>query len=237
MDWQKVASLLNNSHITKSSLLSIHQQHLDNGHRNANHLSQLVNVLGGIDQILHQYLSNDTIHLTDEQLTNIHQIITMNQPQSTPTCTVTIPVCTTPVPQVPQRYELGQFPKSQTKLNNLSSNSETKDDLAIEDIVSDHHTEFYYSFDENETYLHQYFGNEMADELLIIVHNKLMHIAMGLTITIYMGLLLASFQTAYYAIYTIIFAIILWIPFLSLWLLSSNVKGRYLYLYFHVGSM
>ena len=210
----KLAGLqLTNTKITKSSLLKIHQKQLDNHENNEHNLYELLDVFGGIDQILHEYLQNNTIQLTDEQLENIHQII--NPSQSPINLSITTNHTITRLPTTVLS------PQAQTQLNQpLNPNSQPPNDL--ESVTTD---AFYYVFDENKTYLHKYFGKQTTAKLLSILHNKFIHVLMGITMTLYLVLLLLFFGALMSAILSIICSVFLWIPFCCLWLLSVNIEG------------
>ena len=205
--------------VSRSSLLEYHQQQLDNNQNNDDQSSELLDVLGGVDHILHEYLQNNTIQLTDEQLTNIHQIITPSTDTKimSQTTTISVPVHNQTITKLPTGVLLT---KSQTILNPSNSVVDTLED------DYDKSDAFYYVFDENMTYLHKYFGYEWAQKLLSILHHKIMEIMMGLTMALYLVLLVGYFGTILYALYTIICSLLLWIPFCCVWLLSVNIEGR-----------
>eukprot|EP01084_Bolivina_argentea_P155399 270802_1 len=66
--------------VTKSSLSSIHKTKTYNDTKNDHNTIKLVNILGGIDKILSEYLSSQhQIDLTQMQLDEIHEVITSNE--------------------------------------------------------------------------------------------------------------------------------------------------------------
>ena len=63
--------------ITESHVYNIHQQQLSDGFNNKENTQQLIEILGGIDQILTDYISpNNTMTLQQDQLEQIYEIIT-----------------------------------------------------------------------------------------------------------------------------------------------------------------
>ena len=85
---------------------------------------------------------------------------------------------------------------------------------------------FYYVFDENMTYLHKYFSDATTRKLLFFLHNKITEIVMSITMLIYLVLLVGWMHTIFFAVYTIICSVFIWIPFCVTWLLSVNIEGR-----------
>eukprot|EP01084_Bolivina_argentea_P050164 92243_1 len=61
--------------ISKQYVNIIHQQQLQNGETNEDKTLQLVSALGGIDNILSEYLSNSSINIQSNTLVEINQII------------------------------------------------------------------------------------------------------------------------------------------------------------------
>ena len=63
--------------ITNSSLRRLHQQTVENGQDNAIHINRLIHILGGIDNVLRDYLSeaNAVFSLDQKQLTDIHEVL------------------------------------------------------------------------------------------------------------------------------------------------------------------
>ena len=61
-------STTNSSFITKEFLRNYHTQHIQTGHTNEHNTISLVNVLGGIDSILTDYLCNKELTLNEFQL-------------------------------------------------------------------------------------------------------------------------------------------------------------------------
>eukprot|EP01084_Bolivina_argentea_P118672 210509_1 len=69
--------LTNTNKITKQQLYQLHTEQLSNGQSNDDNTLELINILGGIDNILKHYLSNkDDSNINREQINEIHKIIT-----------------------------------------------------------------------------------------------------------------------------------------------------------------
>eukprot|EP01083_Nonionella_stella_P122365 368128_1 len=71
------------ANLTKHSVLEAHRRQLQDGGNNEANLLVLANILGGIDAILNQYLSNRTIELTPSQLNDINDLFIQRQRSST----------------------------------------------------------------------------------------------------------------------------------------------------------
>ena len=66
---------MGDSYKDKSILLNIHQQQLKYIDNNNDKTNELVNILGGIDNILKLILSSNDIELHNDQLHQIHDLI------------------------------------------------------------------------------------------------------------------------------------------------------------------
>ena len=74
-----------NEYITKSNVHDAHMKRLLNNKSNNSNTKELVEILGGIDKILTDYLSStNNMPLTHLQLINIHKIINKNDQLTSP---------------------------------------------------------------------------------------------------------------------------------------------------------
>ena len=65
--------------VTKAKLLTIHQQKLESEETIQQYARQIMDILGGIDQILTDYLSSNDIQLNPNQLKQLQSLITSEQ--------------------------------------------------------------------------------------------------------------------------------------------------------------
>eukprot|EP01083_Nonionella_stella_P120923 362873_1 len=67
---------------TRSRVLEIHKNRLEKGYVNDNNASSLLATIGGIDEVINVYLSHSDIILTDNQIHQIHELITTDDHQT-----------------------------------------------------------------------------------------------------------------------------------------------------------
>eukprot|EP01084_Bolivina_argentea_P233716 393572_1 len=70
--------------INKQTLLTAHIKQLTNDENNDDHAIQIVNILGGIDNILNEYLSNESINITNDRLNKLDSIVSRRTKISNP---------------------------------------------------------------------------------------------------------------------------------------------------------
>ena len=186
--------------ITKTLLYHMHQQKLQNGQNNIYHTTRLVNILGGIDLILEDYLSqsNTILPLDQQQLDGIHQVLFKEQQ--------------------PDKYEQQGKLFQVTRLDSIKKTND-KNTKVRKKYKSD---EFYYEFYDSDTYLNSIFPLTLASSIVKYTHFPITQVIMVITPLVYMILFVSMFDTLLYAIYTIIVTAFLWIPYCSFWILGSN---------------
>eukprot|EP01084_Bolivina_argentea_P114163 203304_1 len=65
-----------NNGITKKSLQKLHVEQMLNGETNSNNMAQIVDIFGGIDNVMTTYFESNDISLSHNQLEQMHQILT-----------------------------------------------------------------------------------------------------------------------------------------------------------------
>ena len=85
---------------------------------------------------------------------------------------------------------------------------------------------FCFQFKQNNSYLDKYFSKKNKDILLKILHSHWTEATMTITMTFYLIMLIFFLHSFWFAIYMIICATFIWLPFEITWLLSINVEGR-----------
>eukprot|EP01083_Nonionella_stella_P039814 108303_1 len=146
---------------------------------------ELVQILGGMDKILKDYVShsNDLL-LTNHQLHQIHDAL-----------------------------------NTHSSLSRITNSPNTQD-AEKGDIFGD----ICYEFNENQTYLHSIFGEQIATQILHVLHTKIARTIMSSTVIGYMVLQFIP-NTLILPIYVIVLSCILWIPFFIIYYLSGNIKA------------
>jgi len=186
----------NTNTISRESLKKFHNKQLSNGVKNDENTLQIVNLLGGIDEILNNHLDNPNSNRNhphgQNAINKIYQLL-----------------------RTPQRYQQQNKLKPVTFINDKDKNIKSKED----------HDNFGYEFTENQTVLHSIFGEKAANKILKIFSSKPVRIMFYLCFVSWLILVFVFSETLFIEMYEVSVLSVIFIPNLTFWLLSSNRDG------------
>ena len=184
----------NNDKLTKLSLNNLHSEQLSDGDNNRYNTLEIVNIFGGIDEILTHYLESNDITLNNNQLQQINQILI-----------------------TPQKYQQKRkaVPVIQIRDNKNNSN--------LEDCIDQYFNETF-TFDVNDTYLHSLFHPKHANIIINVLHSNIVNILFGvvLSIAFVTSLVMDTDNAWILSICTVIELCLVLIPFTLFTILSFN---------------
>ena len=192
------------SNATKETLQSMHQQQLLNGSTNITNTIQIVNILGGIDNILTNYLSETSnISISSHELNELHQIIS--------------PTTTLQTPTIKHKDHIASIISSASSSSSFISNS-----LNFNMEVPEKN--LYLTLNEHETYLYTLFGADKASKIMSVIHSQIMGIFILILVISNAIIVTLNDSILKYITITILCGFI-WTPYVILWSLSVNRKA------------
>eukprot|EP01083_Nonionella_stella_P019286 53606_1 len=177
--------------ITNTSLLELYSKKLQSGDSHDAHVIELLNILGGIDEILFVLLEHET--LNDTQLIHVYQIINDCNPTFT--------------------SEDIQRLHSKHTTHMIHSPQST-------DIGMEYNSEFQIELNTQNTFLHSLFGDQSGDYIMGILLSNCVRILVPLCGFIWWIQRQIYADTLAFALYEIIMCLLLFIPYLSFSFLS-----------------
>ena len=167
--------------MTKKEVNDLHQQYLENGgtHSQVNIL-EFVRIIGGIDKILNQYLTNESLSLSTRRLEHLYDLL--------------------------------------WSLTNERIQGKEDSELIPDDLIR-------YTFNENHTYLHHFYGQSVADKMINILNHKIIIFILISSILTWIAIAIIYGNTIIYPIYAIPIAGCIWMPFTMIWLLFANISA------------
>eukprot|EP01084_Bolivina_argentea_P268571 456218_1 len=187
-----------NTEITQASVKKILSEQLLHGDSNNYSIQEeIVSVLGGINNILNDYLSesNANFSLNQTQIQNLHQLISTSR-------------------QYKQKNKVLLLHK--IKKIDESKNEHQTDITEISD-------NWYYELNQKDTYLTMFFGQPKGDKIANILHGKMIKIILILSLIIIVPIMLLYGRVEWIsAVVWILWYCTLLIPYCTFWLLSVN---------------
>eukprot|EP01084_Bolivina_argentea_P104689 187449_1 len=184
--------------LTKRSLNELHARQLSDGKTNIHNTVELVNILGGIDKILTDQLTNPSLYLSKTQLSQISHIFT--------------------TPEKDQK---------QNKLRLIStidkqSNSITK--RSLKTLFISQKNKFGYSLVKSDNWISALFKETTTANILYILNSKVITIFAAVMAITYLILIMIGVYTTGFTIFKILCTLVL-IPYLIFTILSVNKTG------------
>eukprot|EP01083_Nonionella_stella_P052013 138195_1 len=175
--------------ITREFIVTMHQNQIKSGISNSHKTVDIVDVLGGIDKILANYLmTNDAqYHLNKNKLNKLHQLLKLNKTNQKRTDTD------------------GLENKKMRFVNNDS---------------------LFYELDENNNYLNELFGSNIAAKTFTMLHSRFTFIV--IVIGFIMWNIIRQVYDSHsviYLLYSTCFCAFLSCPYWITWILSSNKRA------------
>eukprot|EP01083_Nonionella_stella_P283765 965805_1 len=151
--------------INKETVLKIREQQLLNGEDNAGNTLNIVLILGGINSILRDYLTEQNLELSTEQLHHIEQTLT-----------------------IPNEYQSQNKPKSLTLVTNDTHNMNQHNSNNSSRLETGHAHTHLYTFDVDNTFLRSLCNETTAKRLKQLTRSLYMQLAVFLNYIIYFAL-------------------------------------------------